>query len=418
MHALGMVGVTVKRQGQTQVARCTFKQEEAFQRVQDMHRVCGFVESLYLSTCNRVEVLYVGRPGVSVQEYRARVASFFMEDPHNASMFHAYADEGAVERLYVVACALDSVNPGDAQVLGQLKQAYVLAQEAGCMGPVLRKVCEEAFKTAKKVRACTALGAGRVSMASLATEAVQKACVQGAREVVLVGVGEMTRHWCEVLRAYPHVHKTFVNRTLERAQTCADLWGGRALSLEAFVHNPCVYDVLLTATSSAHVLFDALFFQKSPRVQGVLCVDLAVPRDIDADAARSLGARVYDIDALTALASSNRQAREQHVAQARVWVDEALSRFCEEQTHLAVAQHVVAFREHAQSWMAAETARLCEALGEQGVDPAYVKQWGEKVVRTWMHGPTLALKTLATEHGSDAAACFVKAWEQATHQKV
>jgi len=142
MRYLGMVGCTYRRGGQESIERLTFSSECMADSMRDLHQSCGFRESIYLATCNRVEVLLVGDDSTSAADDRRRIYHFFHpESEENSSqmdiqkpmrLLHAYGGEGAAEHFFCVASALDSMNLGEKQILGQVKRVYRRGSDQNC----------------------------------------------------------------------------------------------------------------------------------------------------------------------------------------------------------------------------------------------------------------------------------------------
>jgi glutamyl-tRNA reductase len=417
MRYLGMVGLTVRRGKQAALEHYTFAPDEMTVQIKALHEYCDFLESVYLATCNRVEVIFLCRRGTAVSEYRKRIHAFFVQRQGSsaeasarpaAQVLHAYEKDGAAEHLFCVAAGLDSLNPGDAQILGQVKEALRLAQGEGLAGAHLQMIFEEAFSAAKRVRSKTALGARPVSMVSLAFELIEQRLSTPAT-VAIIGAGEMSRQCGEHLAHRQGCSLFFVNRTVGKVAERASACGGRALALAEFLASPGHVEVIVTATSAREPFLDAGFFS---RLQGPapLIIDLAVPRDTDAQAAQAANAVFYDIDQLNVQAERNRRSREAEVAEARVIVDEAL-----ESLHRKVAERDVSpilrdLRERGQ----AAADLLLKQLFNNGLSHLdekhrdHIRRFGQQMVNRLLHMPTVGLKRLAQDHGIEAVEAFLQ----------
>jgi len=416
---LGMVGVTVRREQQEGLAKYTFAPDESDAQAKALHQACDFLESVYLATCNRVEVIFLCRRGTPVSEYRKRIHGFFATRGQAgtskettaraaAQSLHAYEKDGAAEHLFCVAAGLDSLNPGDAQILGQVKQALHTAQRLELAGPHLQMVFEEAFQAAKRVRSKTALGARPVSMASLAFELIDRRTKVPAT-VALIGSGEMTHQCGEHLRGRPECNLLFINRTVSKVAALAASCGGRALALDAFMAAPGHVDVIVTATSAREPLLGRAFFAA---LQGAapLVIDLAVPRDTDVQAAAAVGAQLCDIDQLKAEAERNRRARQAEIAEARVLIDEALEALRRRVVERDISPIVRDLRSQGQA-AADELLKQLFSNGLAKLDEAHrdhIRRFGQQVVNQLLHLPTVGLKRLAQEHGMDAVEAFLQ----------
>lgn len=410
-----MVGLTVRRGKQAALEQYTFAPDETHAQVKALHEYCDFLESVYLATCNRVEVIFLCRRGTPVSEYRKRIHDFFGKrtsaetSPRPAAqVLHAYEKDGAAEHLFCVAAGLDSLNPGDAQILGQVKEALRLGQSLGLAGAHLQMIFEEAFSAAKRVRSKTALGARPVSMVSLAFELIEQKLGKPAT-VALIGSGDMSRQCGEHLAGRQGCSLIFVNRTVAKVAERASACGGRALALDQFLASPGHVDVIVTSTSAREPFLDAGFFS---RLQGSapLIIDLAVPRDTDATAAQTAGATFYDIDQLNHLAERNRRSREAEIAEARVIVDEALEALHRKVSERDISPIVRDLRERGQ----AAVDELLKQLFNNGLAHLdenhrdHIRRFGQQMVNRLLHMPTVGLKRLAQDHGIEAVETFLQ----------
>jgi glutamyl-tRNA reductase len=421
-----MVGLTLRRGQQEGLAKYTFSAEECEAQAMALHAACDFLESVYLATCNRVEVIFLCRRGTPVAEYRRRIHGFFAtrgqagtaNQPTTrtaAHGLHAYEKDGAAEHLFCVAAGLDSLNPGDAQILGQVKDALHMAQRLGLAGTHLQMVFEEAFQAAKRVRSKTALGARPVSMVSLAFDLIDRRTKIPAT-VALIGSGEMTRQCGEHLRGRPGCNLLFVNRTVSKVVALAASCGGRALALDAFLAAPGHVDVIVTSTSAREPFLGRAFFtalQDPPP----LVIDLAVPRDTDGQAAAAVGAQLCDIDQLKAEAERNRHAREAEIAEARVIIDEALEALRRRVVERDISPIVRDLRSQGQT-AADELLKQLFSNGLANLDEAHrdhIRHFGQQVVNRLLHLPTVGLKRLAQDHGMEAVEAFLQGMREDRH---
>jgi len=414
-----MVGLTVRRGQQEGLAKYAFGPDEVETQAKALHQACDFLESVYLATCNRVEVIFLCRRGTPVSEYRKRIHAFFAgrgqanatgeSTSHTAvQALHAFEKDGAAEHLFCVAAGLDSLNPGDAQILGQVKDALHMAHRLGLAGTHLQMIFEEAFQAAKRVRSKTALGARPVSMVSLAFTLIDER-TKGPATVALIGAGEMTRQCGEHLRGRAGCSLLFVNRTVGKVVDLAAACGGKALSLEAFLAFPGHVDVIVTATSAREPFLSHAFFAA---LQGTppLVIDLAVPRDTDVQAATAAGAQLFDIDHLKAEAEHNRRAREAEIAEARIIVDEALEALRRRVVERDISPIVRDLRGQGQA-AADELLKQLFSNGLSHLDEDHrdhIRRFGQQMVNRLLHLPTVGLKRLAQDHGMEAVEAFLQ----------
>lgn len=418
ISTLGMIGTTYRRGGQEAVARFTLSATDRAAQLQALKAACGFRECVYVATCNRVEVVFVGEHHVTMHTYRQRFFEFFAgavaSHTDAARALHVYGGEGAAEHLFVVAAALDSLNPGEAQILGQVKDAYHDSDALEHVGPVLRLIFSEAFECAKKIRAQTQLGVGTISMVSLAVTALEERLAEyvAPARVVVVGAGEMARQWGGVLARRPRIELLFVNRTFERAALLAQEFGGQAQLLSDFLANPGSHlAAIVTATAAPAPIFAYGFFRllKQCGTGMPLVVDLAVSRDVDPAAAQSFGVQLYDIDRLAGLAAANRRERESEMARAREMVDEALEHLRRRLVDRELAPLITDLRDHYQATVEKSLEELAAGCLRNLADEEreQLQLWARTLANRMSHWPTVGLKRLAFQHGTDAVAAFV-----------
>lgn len=419
MRQLGMIGTTFRRAAQADLQRYTLALGDAVER-RALHQSCGFQESVVLATCNRVEVVFVAAPGVSVAECRRRLYAALTPTARHleagevvrraARALHAYEGDGAAEHLFDVAAALDSMNPGEAQILGQVKEAFRDAAALGLAGPRLRLVFEAAFQAAKRIRQTTRLGAGTLSMLSLARDRLAERLRHGQGRLVIVGVGAMATQCGQMFAGQADVRLTFVNRTLAHAVPLATQYGGEAVALTDFLAAPGHVDALVTATAAPSPLFTAAFFAVLPRplAPPPVLIDLSVQRDIELGAALAAGAVVYDIDRLKDMADTHRKARQGELVEARGLVDEALEAFRRRVIVREMAPVVRTLRAHYRRAVDESLVELQDAMTE--MDPrqrAALGAWAQTLVNRLAHVPTVGLKRLAFTHGAEAVETFL-----------
>jgi len=418
-----MVGTTFRRAGAQGLCHYTLQSPEGRR---GLHDFCGVAESVYLATCNRVEFFFAVPPSTPVARVRQRFFAYFQQHIafetappfDDARRLHAFAGEGAVERLFVVAAALESMVPGEAQILGQVKQAYSQAHQEGLARGGLKNAFEAAFTAAKRVRQQTALGAGRTSMLSLTLHAIDArldAPGQATPQVVIVGAGDMAEQCGRALRGRK-ARLMFVNRTLARAQDLAQRFDGTAATLAQYLEAPHATDVLITATASPQPLFDGPFFARLHSAHAgaamlmPLVIDLAVPRDVDTEAAVGAQATLYDVDRMQAMAQEHARSRQEAMAAARELLDEALHQYRIKETERAMGQAIASVRAHGRQTLAHELLALRAAL-----DPAVVHQSWPHIERfahglfgQLAHASTRGLKALAHHHGPEALDAYLR----------
>jgi glutamyl-tRNA reductase len=282
-------------------------------------------EVVLLSTCNRVEI-YGVTPWVNgnVQElFRELTGSDFDFSPH------LYVKEGeeAVSHLFSVASGLDSMVLGETEITGQVKHAYVSAQEMKLTGKILNRVFQAALQTAKEIRTRTAIGRGATSVGSVAVELAERIFDRDLSEkvVMIIGAGKMGETCVRHLAKRGARTVLVSNRSLERAQNLATEFGGRAVSFDECRQALAMADIVVSSTGSPQTILhreDVAAILPARRNRPLFLVDIAVPRDIDPAVQQLNNVFLYDIDDLETIVRENTRYRQQELAQCQTIITE------------------------------------------------------------------------------------------------
>ncbi|MBF0341479.1 MAG: glutamyl-tRNA reductase [Magnetococcales bacterium] len=383
--------------------RLAFTTEELPGCLQELRARAPIHETALLSTCNRVEIYGAGQhPEKVAGEIRAWLAANRGVDPELlAAHLYQLDSAEAVRHGFRVAASLDSLVVGEAQILGQMKQAYQLAGEHGASGPVLDKFFQHAFHAAKQVRNETGIARNPVSIASAAVSLARRIFgdLTGCR-CLLIGAGEM----CELAARHlvsDGVTILVANRTLSRAVALAETFGGEALLLDDLEHHLDRADIILSSTgATGHVVTAPMIKAslKRRRQRPQFLIDIAVPRDLDPAIARLDNAYLYDIDDLTRIVENNLKdrGREVHAAEAIVEMrSEEFLRWLQTQDLTPV---LTALRERLEAIRDQEVARTVGSW--PGISPEErkrVEQCGRLLVNKILHAPLSRLRQLAVE---------------------
>jgi glutamyl-tRNA reductase len=248
-----------------------------------------------------------------------------------ATSLYVHQEQRAIEHAFNVASGLDSMVLGEAQILGQLKDAYRIAQETGSTGPNLNKLFQAAFSAAKRVRSETQIGANAVSLASATVSLARRMFSDlSAHTTLLIGAGEMIALTARHFAAAGVKRMVIANRTLGRAQVLAAQIKGDAVDLDRLDQELAEADIVISCTASQMPLITkatAAAAVRARRHRPIFMVDLAVPRDIDPAVAELEDIYLFSIDDLQQLIDENRQQREVAAGGARLLIDEEVARF-------------------------------------------------------------------------------------------
>lgn len=290
----------------------------------------GLREYYLLSTCNRVEVLFTCADAARAQ---AQVLELLFGQAISAEererYVYCYLNQEAVEHLFLVATSLDSMIVGEAQILGQLKEAYRHATKAGSSGFILNKLLHKAFSVAKRVRTETRIGAHAVSISYAAVELGRKIFGElTGKRVLLIGAGEMAELAAEHLVGQGVAEVVVANRTLQRAVDLARRYNGRAIALAELLDQLQQVDIIISSTGAPDLILhkdDVRPVMRERRNRPLFFIDIAVPRDLDPAINDLDNIYLYDIDDLRNVVELNKSERDKEAVKAqRIIAEEKL----------------------------------------------------------------------------------------------
>jgi glutamyl-tRNA reductase len=362
----------------------------------------GDAEAVALSTCNRTE-LYVAHPDEEEAQARAfaeLAALAELTESELAPSLYTLADDGAALHLFRVAAGLDSLIPGEAQILGQVRGAYEVAMEAGTAGSVLHRLFRQALRVGRRVRAETAIGENPASVSSAAAELAERVFggLEG-RRILILGAGKMS-DLATVNLMSRGVESVFVaNRSVERAERLARRFGGRAAGLEAVDEELERADIVVASTSARGYVLSADQVERAMRRRRgrpIFFVDIAVPRDVDPAVNDIEGCYLYDVDDLERVVEESVAGRREEAIRAEAIVAEEAERFREWQLSLDVVPAIASLRALAETIRETELVRAEGRLGS--LSPSQrraVESLTAQIVNKLLHPPTVRMKEAA-----------------------
>jgi glutamyl-tRNA reductase len=281
-------------------------------------------EAVLLSTCNRTE-LYTA--GIDVEAKQTALIRMLLKGNGSTDLseatrhFYTKKDLTVAEHLLAVVSGLDSMVVGETEILGQVKQAYMLAEQAQALGKALDPLFQNAFRIAKRIHTETDLCRGRVSVSSIAVEFAEKVFEDlGSKTVMIVGAGETAELSLKSLIERGAKEVLVLNRSLERALSLAERYGGRAIPYDLLDDYLPRADIVISSTSAPHCVIREATVRKAVAVRRglpLLLIDIAVPRDIEPAAGELANVYLYDIDDLQRVAAENLAKRQESVEEAR-----------------------------------------------------------------------------------------------------
>ena len=323
------------------------KLEEALSKV---HALSPVKEDMIVSTCNRVEVYATTRE----TEKAIHDLKGFLSQYHGISLkefeksLYIHVGEEAVRHIFRVASSLDSMVLGEPQILGQIKVAYDISQQANTSGLILHRLLHRAFHVAKRVRTETKIAISAVSVSSVAVELAKK--IFGTLEkktVLLIGAGEMCELAARHLVAGGVERMLVTNRTYERAVSLAQEFRGEAIPFEDLTQGLKKTDIVLSATNSPQYLIghdQIAKVMKDRRQKPIFFIDIADPRDIEPKVGDMENVYLYNIDDLQKVANENVKDREKEAKKAETLVQDEVVKFVNWYRSLDVTPTIVALR--------------------------------------------------------------------------
>ncbi len=315
-----------------------------------LKNIAGLREYYLLSTCNRVELLLVTEPGSTVKD---AVVDFLFGDTisreESRQYLYIFYDTEAVHHLFMVAASLDSMVVGEAQILGQLKEAYRHAAHFGCTGALLNKLIHKSFSVAKRVRTETAIGSHAVSISYAAVQLAKKIFGNlSDKNVLLIGAGEMAELAAEHLVGQGVGSVTVANRTLARAITLAKRFNGTAVAMEELISQLKHVDIIISSTGATDIILhkeDVKSVMRARMNRPLFFIDIAVPRDLDPQLNELENVYLYDIDDLSNVVQINKSERDKEAVKAARIVDEETLKFERWFNGLAVTPTIQALKQ-------------------------------------------------------------------------
>lgn len=355
----------------------------------------GVDEVAILSTCNRTEIYVCPSPaGNSLLNWLADYQGLSPSSLENCH--YCYDGEEAVRHMMKVACGLDSMILGEPQILGQMKSAYAVAGEAGTVGSRLHSTFQQVFAVAKRVRTETAIGENPVSVAFAAVSLAQQ-IFSDLREdtALLIGAGETIELVARHLRDQG-VNKLIVaNRTLGRAKEVAEHFGAEAILLADIPAHLHRADIIISSTASQLPLLGKGAVEsalKRRKHKPMFMVDIAVPRDIEAQVAELDDVYLYTVDDLRQVIDQSRRSRQEAAEKAKVIVDEGVGFYQSELRALDTVALIKAYRKRAQSLADDELQKAERALAKGVGAQEVLQQLSRGLVNKLTHAPTSKLK--------------------------
>ena len=366
------------------------------------HGIDGCQEALFLSTCNRVEVVAVANDGDGVVDTILETWLFKSGlDSEVKKHLYVHRGEAAIRHIFRVASSLDSMVVGEPQILGQLKEAYRLAVEERTTGTVLNRLLERAFTIAKRIRTQTEIASHAVSISYAAVELARKIFGElRGKAVLLIGAGEMAELAAQHLITNGVSRIVVANRTLSRAVELAKEFHGEAISLDELQQALEEVDIVISSTGAPGVVLTKEQVKRAmgPRYHRLLfLIDIAVPRDIERSVDDVENVYLYDIDDLKSVVEENTAKREREARKAERIIDEEVIKFLSWLETLEVVPVIQGLQAKGEAIRQRELARSMKALkGLSAKEMKAVETLTRSIVQKILHDPVVTLRKECT----------------------
>jgi glutamyl-tRNA reductase len=362
-------------------------------------------EAAILSTCNRTELYAAAsnQPPDGGKSLHAAIdaTGHFLAEYHGVPYaelrpyLYTLPQDDAVRHAFRVASGLDSMVLGEAQILGQMKEAVRQADAAGGLGTCLHQMFQRTFAVAKEVRSTTEIGARSVSMAAAAVRLSQRIFDKiSEQHVLFIGAGEMIELCATHFAAQNPKSLTIANRTVEKGEALAHRFSGKAIRLGELAQQLSSYDIVVSCTGSTLPIIGLGMVEsavKARRHKPMFMVDLAVPRDIEAEVARLDDVFLYTVDDLGVVVQSGVENRQAAVAQAEAIIETRVQSFMHWIDSRSVVPLIQNLHESGESMRMAELERARKMLAKGDNIDAVLEALSRGLTAKFLHGPQQAL---------------------------
>jgi len=390
LYALGLNHATAPVKVREQVA---FQPDTLGVALRDLIAQPSVKEAAILSTCNRTEVYFSAAEAAPVERWLESFHRVPSESLHPS--VYTLAQDRAVSHAFRVASGLDSMVLGEPQILGQMKHAVRSAEAAGALGLILNRLFQRTFAVAKDVRTNTDIGSASISMAAAAVKLAERIYPSLAdQHLLLIGAGEMIDLAAAHFAAKHPKSITVANRTLERGEQLAARFGANAITLNELPERLAQFDMIVTSTaSSLPILGKGLLERaiKSRRHTPMFIVDLAVPRDVEPEAAELDDVFLYSVDDLANIVKDNLQIRVDALTQAEEMIAEQAQSFLRWLDGRSVIPTLTALQGHHEVLRAAEVERARRLLSGGAAPEQVIEQLARGLTNKFLHAPAQAL---------------------------
>lgn len=398
--------------------RLAFAPERLADAAAGLRNAEGLLETMVLSTCNRVEITATTDDACDARD---RIETF-LSVYHNVErdwlrpyLYH-FTGSDAIRHLFRVAASLDSMVVGEPQILGQLKSAYETARTAGTLSSTLESILTSAFRVAKRVRTETEIGQSAVSVSYAAVELARQ--IFGSldhRKVLLIGAGKMSELAARHLARAGASDITVTNRSPERARAMAEIFHARTIPYENLVAALHATDVVITSSAAPHFVLTSDSMRPivhARKGRPMFLIDIAVPRNIEPSVNSLDGIFLYDIDDMQKVVESNVRVRQAEAQEAERIISEEVVRMMQRLQQRGAAPLIVSLQQQLEATRVAELERMRTRLSALTPEQReLIDSITRGILNKIAHGPISELRRLsASPEGADGLEALRRAF--------
>lgn len=390
--------------------RLAFMPQSLPAALKSLRQTKSILECAILSTCNRMEI-YIVCDQLHTGRYYTKTFLeqwFRIEKAQFVDHLYFLQARDAVQHLFEVACGLDSMVLGETQILGQVREAMEMAQEAGTTGTLLNKLFRQAVTVGKKAHSETEIGQNAVSISSAAVELGKR--IFGdfiGKTVLILGAGKMGELTAKHLQANGARKVIVANRTLTRAKELAARISGEVCSLSELEGALAQTDVVISSTGSKGTILSSELVTRTMqkrRHRSLFLIDIAVPRDIDPEVNKTENVFLYDIDDLEEIVALNKEERAKEAKKVKGFIAEETLAFLHWVQTLGVVPLITALREKALEAQADAMLRIERKLPDLSErERKIISKQTKSIVNQLLRDPIMQIKELAAQPGADEA---------------
>ncbi|ABS23405.1 glutamyl-tRNA reductase [Bacillus cytotoxicus] len=425
MHIL-VVGVNYRTVPVEIREKLTFQETELKRAMTTLQSQKSVLENVIVSTCNRTEIyavvdqLHTGRYYI-----KKFLADWFQLEIEEISPYLSiFEQDGAIEHLFRVTCGLDSMVVGETQILGQIRNSFLTAQEVKTTGTIFNELLKQVITLAKRAHSETTIGESAMSVSYAAVELGKKIFGDLTDcHVLILGAGKMGELALQNLYGSGVQKVTVMNRTFTKAETMAEKYMGHAKPLSELQCALLEADILISSTGSSNYVITKEMMKKVERMRSgrpLFMVDIAVPRDIDPEINELEGSFLYDIDDLQDVVEANRAERLKEAEKIQFMIEEEIVLFKNWLNTLGVVPLISALREKALG-IQSETMRSLErkipTLSDR--EKKVISKHTKSIINQLLKDPILVAKELAAEEkATEKLALFAKIFDLEVQEEV